>query len=238
MNLGRKAPPLPPKRASARVQARVNSPAATALIDKSRLSIAGLDAAKGASESALLEDKQVHRKKTNFRPTTNTALPRTRVSSRIQARAASTAANKTSDKSNLSIDGCLAAKEGMESAFLKDKQVHKKTNFRPTTNTAAVPPSRVSARIQARAAANETSDESNLSIDGRHAAKEGRESALLGMESAFLKDKQVHKKTNFRPTTNTAAVPPSRVSARIQERAAANETSDESNLLMRYTYVG
>ena len=71
MNLGRKAPPLPPKRASARVQARVNSPAATALINKSRLSIAGLDAAKGASESALLEDKQVHRK-TNFRPTTNT----------------------------------------------------------------------------------------------------------------------------------------------------------------------
>ena len=71
MNLGRKAPPLPPIRVSARVPARDNSPAATVLINELRLSIAGLDAAKGASESALLEDKQVHRK-TNFRPTTNT----------------------------------------------------------------------------------------------------------------------------------------------------------------------
>mmetsp|Transcript_664 Transcript_664/g.1229 ORF Transcript_664/g.1229 Transcript_664/m.1229 type:complete len:81 (+) Transcript_664:519-761(+) len=66
MNLGRKAPPLPPIRVSARVPARDNSPAATALIDEFRLLIAGLDAAKGASESALLEDKQVHRKKRIF----------------------------------------------------------------------------------------------------------------------------------------------------------------------------
>jgi len=64
--------------------------------------------------------------------------------------------------------------------LLEEKQARKKTNVQPPT---PVPPTPVSARIQARAAsaaANETSDESHLSNEeGLDAGKEARESALL-----------------------------------------------------------
>jgi len=130
-NLGRKAPPLPPTRASPRVQARANSPAATALIDETRLSMEGLDAAKEGIEPALLQDHQAH-KKTRFRPTTtNTPVPPTRASARIQARAVAVAADGAVDKSRLSNEeGLDAAKEASEPAFLWQKKCrHVKTKF-------------------------------------------------------------------------------------------------------------
>jgi len=80
-----------------------------------------------------------------------------------------------------------------------------KTNFRPTTTTTTpVPPTRVSARIQARvdaAAADDEVDESLLSNEeGLDVAKEANESAFL------LQQKCRHVKTNFRPTTTTTTV--------------------------------
>jgi len=142
MNLGRKAPPLPPIRVSARVQARAKSPAATSLIDESYLSIEGLDAAKEAREFPLLEDKQVH-KKTNFRTTTTTSVPPTRVSARIQARAASPATNEKSEELRLSIEGLDAEKEARESALLQKRRGRRRnhavvveiTNFEEATTT-------------------------------------------------------------------------------------------------------
>lgn len=121
MNLSKEAPPVPPIRVSARVQARAKSPAATSLIDESYLSIEGLDAAKEAREFPLLEDKQVH-KKTNFRTTTTTSVPPTRVSARIQARADAAAADDAVDESRLSNEeGLDATKETSESALLLQK---------------------------------------------------------------------------------------------------------------------
>jgi len=179
MNLGRKAPPLPPKRASARVQARANSPSATTLIDESNLSIEGPHAAKEGMESAfLLQQKQLHQK-TNFQPT-STATTTTRVSGRIQERAASAAVKETSDESNLSIEGLDAEKEASKSVFLlQEKQLHQKTNFQPRS-TATTTTTRVSTMIQERTASAAASSDSRLSNEeGLGAAKEARGSALL-----------------------------------------------------------
>jgi len=80
--------------------------------DESRLSIEGVGAAKGASESALLQQKQVHLK-TNFQPTTTTVA----VGSQPKGYSAKSMATSI-DESRLSIGGVGVAKEARGSALL------------------------------------------------------------------------------------------------------------------------
>jgi len=139
--------------------------------------------------------------KTNFRPTTTTPVPPTRVSARIQARADAAAADDAvNDSRLLNEEGLDAEKEGNESAFLlQEKQLHQKTNFQPTT--IATTTTRVSTRIQERTtSATAAGDLRLLNEEEIDTAKEASESAFL------LQEKQLHKKTNFRPTTTTVAV--------------------------------
>jgi len=100
----------------------------------------------------------------------------------------------TTDETRLSIEGLGAAKEARGSALLQEKQVHKKTNFEPTTTAT------LAVGSQANGYSNESTatsiNESRLSIEGVGVEKEARGSALM-------QQKQVHLKSNFERTTTT-----------------------------------
>eukprot|EP00532_Pseudo-nitzschia_australis_P012747 CAMPEP_0168215564 /NCGR_PEP_ID=MMETSP0140_2-20121125/6049_1 /TAXON_ID=44445 /ORGANISM="Pseudo-nitzschia australis, Strain 10249 10 AB" /LENGTH=204 /DNA_ID=CAMNT_0008142797 /DNA_START=728 /DNA_END=1342 /DNA_ORIENTATION=+ len=136
----------------------------------------------------------------------STPLPPIRVSSRIQARAASAAADKAAGERRLSIEGLGAAKEARGFALLQEKQVHVTTKFEQATKTTTTTTTTTTLAVGSQtkgysvAAFDRTmmaaADESRLSMEGLGAAK--------GASGYVLLQEEVQEvTTNFEQATTT-----------------------------------